>query len=199
MCTQLFHQSYPDLKSCVAMAAGTLPESVSPGACTCRAVCAAAAACLCCTLLALAISHTMLLQHHYGQHLFGDDLAQGARVTVRVHRVAHHHPRRRAHAFKRALTASIAEAAQAVTKIEDDARSLDETVAASEGMTHKWHYGLAPGRVHGTSFVDDHFPVNVVSSGPLLACDGAVCNHSQQHSTVIQHIYRQVTCLQALR
>jgi hypothetical protein len=35
----------------------------------------------------------MLLQHHYGQHLFGDDMAMGARVTVRVHRRIHRHRR----------------------------------------------------------------------------------------------------------
>lgn len=27
----------------------------------------------------------MMLQHHYGMHMFGDDLAQGARATMRDH------------------------------------------------------------------------------------------------------------------
>jgi hypothetical protein len=38
------------------------------------------------------MSHKMVLQHHYGHHMFGDDLAQGARVNLKRHR--HTRPRR---------------------------------------------------------------------------------------------------------
>jgi hypothetical protein len=47
-----------------------------------RSVLAALLVLLGCTLLAAGISHKMVLQHHYGAHMFGDDLAQGARVSL---------------------------------------------------------------------------------------------------------------------
>lgn len=45
---------------------------------------------LACALLALSMSQKMVLQHHYGHHMFGDDLAQGAKLTMRSH--SRHHP-----------------------------------------------------------------------------------------------------------
>lgn len=43
-----------------------------------------------CALLALSMSQKMVLQHHYGHHMFGDDLAQGAKLSMRSHH--RHHP-----------------------------------------------------------------------------------------------------------
>lgn len=40
---------------------------------------------LACALLALSMSQKMVLQHHYGHHMFGDDLAQGAKLSMRSH------------------------------------------------------------------------------------------------------------------
>lgn len=45
---------------------------------------------LACALLALSMSQKMVLQHHYGHHMFGDDLAQGAKLSMRSHN--RHHP-----------------------------------------------------------------------------------------------------------
>lgn len=84
-----------------------------------RNLCVAASVLTACTLLALAMSHTMVLQHHYGQHLFGDDLAQGAKVYVRVHRRHGHRPLGRVHR----------RGAQLAGRAELNAASTDKPVA----------------------------------------------------------------------
>ena len=93
-------------------------DSSHAACCTCRALCGAALALLCCTVLAIAMSHTMLLQHHYGTHLFGDDLARGARLSVRIHHV-HHRPRQRPKRYRKAVADLVTEAAKELAEMEE--------------------------------------------------------------------------------
>lgn len=67
----------------------------------------------------------MLLQHHYGQHLFGDDYFSGARVTIRVHRRTHHHHSHRRRdstqlsQLEHAAGQAVAEAAREIATAEE--------------------------------------------------------------------------------
>jgi hypothetical protein len=67
----------------------------------------------------------MMLQHHYGTHLFGDDLAQGARLSVRVHRV-HLRPKHRPKHHRKHANAATTE----------EARQLVDVLAQQGGQVH---------------------------------------------------------------
>ena len=86
-----------------------------------------------CTLLALAMSHTMVLQHHYGQHLFGDDLAQGARVYVRVHRRHGHGPFARVQKRVSRLTGEVEAEFASVEKAVAQRLDLPHMLAGAQG------------------------------------------------------------------
>jgi hypothetical protein len=80
------------------------------------------------------MSHTMMLQHHYGQHLFGDDLTQGARMTVRVHK------RPLKHALKRPMQRLKEEVSRVVEEVKDEIVTVKaEIVTAEERIESKMH------------------------------------------------------------
>jgi hypothetical protein len=58
----------------------------------------------------------MMLQHHYGHHLFGDDLAQGARLSVHVHRRHGHQP---LHRLKEQISEIATEVKEELSEVED--------------------------------------------------------------------------------
>ena len=91
-----------------------------------RTLCSAALALAACTLLAMAMSHTMLLQHHYGHHMFGDDLAAGARVTVRTHHRRHPPPMQR-------LTQQVA---HVVEEVVDEIAVVEDRIGALAAGHH---------------------------------------------------------------
>jgi hypothetical protein len=82
-----------------------------------------------CTLLAFGMSHTMVLQHHYGQHLFGDDLAQGARLSVRIHRRQGHAP---LHRLKQQMSNIALEVKEELIEVKEELKEVEDTL-----MHHK--------------------------------------------------------------